>query len=430
MADVRAFRGFRYDLGHVGTLSDVVAPPYDVISPELQHQLAERSPYNAIRLELPQEEPEDTESNNKYTRAGNTLREWIANGVLRQDTARSLYLYEQEFEVEGTTYTRRGFFARVRLEPFGKGKVFPHEQTFSGPKEDRLKLYRATGFNISPIFSLYPDPDGEVSRVLERFVHSSPPLLAKDHRGVISRLWVISDSHALSTITGLMGPKPIFIADGHHRYETGLKYLEERRAAGDVRDDESPANFTLMLLVAMSDPGLLIQPTHRLLTGLVPLTTKDLEHLLREHFEIVERSGTDATAAWDFIQMDGTQSVLGFGTATDREWFVARLRDEKVMANLVPEHSPQWRNLAVSVLHRLVIDRLLDGTPSCRYVHLLSEASHAVNERECQVAVLVPPVTIQQVEDLCKLGEKMPQKSTYFYPKVLTGLVFNSLKRD
>lgn len=434
MADIRAFRGFRYDLGRVGALSDVVAPPYDVISPALQQQLAEQSPFNAIRLELPKDEPGDTETQNKYTRAANTLREWVASGVLRQDTARSLYIYEQEFEVEGTTFTRRGFFARVRLEPFGTGKVFPHEQTFSGPKEDRLKLYRATGFSISPIFSFYPDARGEVSQVLDPFTRSGPPLIAKDHLGVTSRLWVVTDTHAISTVTGLMGPKPVYIADGHHRYETGLKYLEERKAAGEVPDDESPANFTLMLLVGMNDPGLIIQPTHRLISGLPQLTAAELEAILGEHFTIVERCGLDAQAAWDSIQMDGSQSLLGFGTVADGQWFIAQLNDAQVMAELAPEHSPEWRNLAVSVLHKLVIDKLIHGrvggAPVCRYVHQLREATEVVAAKDCQVAVLVPPVTMKHVEEISELGEKMPQKSTYFYPKVLTGMVFNSLKKD
>src|SRR5438067_2878589 len=218
MADIRAFRAFRYDLGRVGSLSDVVAPPYDVIDPALQQRLYDASPYNAIRLELTKDEPGDTEAENKYARAARSLRDWVAEGVLRQDTARALYVYEQEFEAEGKTYTRRGFFARVRLEPFGTGRVFPHEQTMSGPKEDRLKLYRATGFNLSPVFSLYPDPDGEVFRQLEPFTLRNPPLVAKDHNGVTNRLWVVTDSHTMSAIIGLMGPKPVFIADGHHRY--------------------------------------------------------------------------------------------------------------------------------------------------------------------------------------------------------------------
>src|SRR5215213_4759253 len=212
MAEIRGFRGFRYDLGTVGSLSDVVAPPYDVIGPELQQKLYDLSPHNAIRLELTKDEPGDDEGENKYTRAGQTLREWIAEDAIRQDTARSLYVYEQEFEAEGKTYTRRGFFARVRLEPFGTGRIFPHEQTMSGPKADRLKLYRATGFNLSPVFGLYPDPDEEVYRLLESFTLKNPPIVAMDHLGVTNRLWVVTDSATVSKVTGLMGPKPVFIA--------------------------------------------------------------------------------------------------------------------------------------------------------------------------------------------------------------------------
>src|SRR5215831_8524341 len=290
MADIRAFRGFRYDLGRVGSLSDVVGP-------NLQQKLYDRSPYNAIRLELTKCEPGDTDTENRYTRAANTLREWLAGNILRQDTARSLYIYEQEFEAEGTTYRRRGFFARVRLEPFGQGKVYAHEETMSGPKEDRLKLYRATGFNLSPLFSVYPDPEGAVFRVLEPFTLKGPPLVAKDHLGVTHRLWIVSDTQAISTVIGLMGPKPVYIADGHHRYETGVKYLEERRAAGEVPDDEAPANFTLMMLVGMTDPGLVILPTHRLVGGLESIGSEQLEKLLAAHFDIVERCGTDAKAA-------------------------------------------------------------------------------------------------------------------------------------
>jgi uncharacterized protein (DUF1015 family) len=434
MADIRGFRGFRYDLGRVGSLSDVVAPPYDVISPELQQKLHDKSAFNAIRLELSKDEPGDTDANNKYTRAANTLREWIMSGVLRQDTARSLYIYEQEFESEGTTYTRRGFFARVRLQPFGKGQVFAHEQTMSGPKEDRLKLYRATGFNLSPVFSFYPDPENAVGRVLDPFTLKSPPLVAKDHLGITNRLWVVTDTHAISTVIGLLGPKPVYIADGHHRYETGLKYLEERRAAGEVPDDETAPNFCLMMLVGMSDPGLVIQPTHRLISGLGSVTIEAMEKALAEHFDIVERSGTDARAAWDHVQMDGGQTTLGFGTVADGQWIVAKLRDPAAMASLAPNQSADWRGLGVSVLHKLVIDRLLrekvGGTPTCRYVHQLKEVTDALAARECQLAALVPPATMGHVARIAENQEKMPPKSTYFYPKILTGMVFNSLKKD
>jgi uncharacterized protein (DUF1015 family) len=434
MADIRGFRAFRYDLGQVGSLSDVVAPPYDVVDAALQQRLYDASPFNAIRVELTRDEPGDTETENKYSRAGQTLRDWVAANVLRQDTARSLYVYEQEFEAEGTTYTRRGFFARVRLEPFGTGRVFPHEQTLAGPKEDRLKLYRATGFQISPVFGLYPDAEGEVFRKLEPFTLKSPPLVAKDHLGVTSRLWVVTDTQTVSAVIGLMGPKPVFIADGHHRYETGLKYLDERQAAGEVPDDEAAPNFCLMMLVGMSDPGLIILPTHRLVSGLPDVATAELRAAVGAQFDVVESFGTDATACWEHVQMDGSQSVLGFGTAADGQWFAAKLRDPEVMNGLAPDQSPEWRGLGVSILHRLVLDRLVKehvgGAPALRFVHLLREATDAVADGACQLAVLVPPATMGHVERIAGNREKMPPKSTYFYPKLLTGLVYNSLKKD
>jgi uncharacterized protein (DUF1015 family) len=434
MADIRAFRGFRYDLGRVGALSDVVAPPYDVIDSALQQKLYAAGPYNAIRLELTRAEPGEA-SEDKYARAANTLREWLAANVIRQDTARGLYVYEQEYTVEGQTFARRGFLARVRLEAFGKGKIFPHELTMSGPKEDRLKLYRATGFNLSPVFSMYPDAEGEVFAHLEPFVRSAPPLVARDHLGITNRLWTVTDSAAISKVIGAMGPKPVYIADGHHRYETGLKYLEERRAAGEVPDDEAAPNFCLMMLVGMSDPGLIILPTHRLVSGLASdVTSRQLEDVLAGHFDIVERTGTNAQATWEHVQMDGSQTAFGFGTVADGQWLVAKLRNFDAMKELVPDHSADWRGLGVSVLHELVLNRLLrdkiGGTPVCEYVHLLNEATDTTAKKECQLACLVPPATMSHVERIAGYGEKMPPKSTYFYPKLLTGLVFNSLKKD
>ena len=203
-----------------------------------------------------------------------------------------------------------------------------------------------------------------------------------------------------------------------------MKYLEERKAAGEVADDESPANFTLMMLVGMTDPGLVILPTHRLIGGLENVTSEQLEKVLADHFDIVERCGTDAKAAWEYIQMDGAQTALGFGTVSDGQWFVAKLRDAAVMAALAPDHSPEWPGLGVSVLHKLVIDKpireKLGGTPLCRYVHLLKEVNDEVAAKKSQVAVLVPPATMEHVEEIAGNLEKMPPKSTYFSPKLLT----------
>jgi uncharacterized protein (DUF1015 family) len=434
MADIRAFRAFRYDLGRAGPLGELVAPPYDVIDPALQQALYERSPYNVVRLILNKEEPGDDEADNRYTRAARCLRDWQHKAILTQDSARALYVYQQEFEVEGRRYSRRGFMARVRLEPFGRGRIYPHEETLAGPKADRLKLFRATAMNLSQVFGLYPDEAGEVQGQLDAAVGRALPLEATDHLGVVNRLWPVTDQHVVSGITGLLGPRPVFIADGHHRYETALRYLEERRAAGEARDPEAAANFVLMMLVSMSDPGLVILPTHRLVSGIPDVTAERLRQALGEHFACEEVGRGDAAAreAWDQIEVGGGQAVLGFGTVADGVWQTARFRTPPVMAELAPQHSAAWRGLAVAVLHELVLGRLLPqrlgGRPECRYVHLLREVTEAAAGGQCRLAVLVPPATMKHVEQIAGNLEKMPPKSTYFYPKLLSGLVFNSLK--
>ncbi len=281
MADVQAFRAYRYDLARVGNLSDVIAPPYDVIDPALQERLYQRSPQNVVRLILNRETPADSERDNRYTRAGQTLRDWVQQGVLVQDSARALYVYHQDFEVEGQRFTRRGFMARVRLEPFGSGRIFPHEETLAGPKADRLKLFHATQMNLSQIFGLYPDAEGAVQTRLDAAVGRMPPLQATDHLGVVSRLWPVTDQHAVSAVSGMLADHPVFIADGHHRYETALRYLQEKQQAGEVNGPDHPANFVLMMLVGMSDPGLLILPTHRLVSGVGDLRRRAAHHRRR-----------------------------------------------------------------------------------------------------------------------------------------------------
>jgi uncharacterized protein (DUF1015 family) len=429
MADIRAFRGFRYDLGRAGPLSDLVAPPYDVVDPALQRALYSKSPHNAIRLELPADEPGDTPTRNRYTRAAQALSGWLDDHILQRDTLRTLYVVEQEFAVEGTTYRRRGFIARVRLERFGAGRIFPHEETMSAPKEDRLQLARATGMNVSPIFGLYPDPDNTVFSRLDGQLRRTLPLESRDHLGVVSRLWPVTDEHVVGSVVSGMADRSVFIADGHHRYETGLRYLEEARAAGLVANDEAPANFVMMMLVSMADPGLVILPTHRLVSGLPGLTADRLTAALSPYFA-VERVGS-AREAWDAIELDGSQAMLGFQTKADGAWLTTRFTNPALMADLAPDHSDDWRELAVSGLHVAVLGKLLrGGAAKCRYVHLLSEVEEGVAAGGCDLAALVPPATMGHIERIAGSHEKMPAKSTYFYPKLLTGLVFNSLKTN
>jgi uncharacterized protein (DUF1015 family) len=433
MPDVSPFRGVRYDVARVGTLSDVVAPPYDVIDPTLQDKLYEASPYNVIRLELNRDEPDDSGGQDRYARAARFLRDWLRQGILREEDHPAFYVYEQRFEVEGAKHVRKGFLARVRLEPIGEGKIFPHEQTLDGPKADRLALYKATGFNLSPIFGLYPDTLAQVQRALEAGVRDHTPLVATDHLGVENRLWVVSNQETHTEISGLMAGRPVFIADGHHRYETALKYQAELGRTGAPVPHDDPSNFCLMMLVGMSDPGLMILPTHRLVSGFLGLTAKALADQLEPEFEITEAGAgeTGCRMAWQQIDQSGDQDLLAFGTVADSRWLLARLRSDAAMDRLAPERSPDWRSLGVSVLQILVLGELLARSlrPEVRYVHSISEVLADVAASACDVACLVPAARMSHVESIASNLETMPAKSTYFYPKLLTGLVLNPIRR-
>lgn len=434
MADVLPFRGWRYDVSQVGDLSDVTAPPYDVINTAQQDGLYQRHPCNVIRLELTRDETGDA-PDAKYTRAANFLRQWQTEGVLLRDREDCLYAYHQEFTWEGRSYVRKGFLGRIRVVPFGEGCVFPHEQTLSGPKADRLLLIKATKTNLSPIFGLYPDEQNDVMEPLDRAVTSVPPLVATDHLGVVHKIWPVNDRAVIQAVRERMQDKNIFIADGHHRYETANNYRNELAAAGKLSGSEDAANFALMMFVSMSDPGLAILPTHRLVAGLPNLTADQVEAALKSHFEIerVGKGPAGAKETWDLIDADGGQNVLGFGTTADDTWLFARAIDTSPMAQLAPEQSADWHGLGVSLLHKLALEHLIfksvpNAQPKFTYVHLLDEVNEAQAAKSCQLACLVPPAQIEHVEVIASHLEKMPPKSTYFYPKLLSGLVFNSVE--
>jgi uncharacterized protein (DUF1015 family) len=434
MAEVQAFRGWRYDLSQVGNLSGVTAPPYDVINQDQQNELYKQHPCNVVRLILNREEPGDAGSDERYRRAAGFLKHWREEGILQQERESALYAYHQEFEWEGTKFIRRGFLGQLRIEEFGKGNVFPHELTMSGPKADRLALLNACRTNLSPIFGLYPDSDSAVQNPLEVAIPSITPSEATDELGVIHRLWPVTDRAVISQVVEQLANKPIFIADGHHRYETALNYRNQLQEAGELTDDVAPANFVLMHFVGMTDPGLAILPTHRLLTGLPSVSADELRTALEGSFEVEDVGTGDESAqdTWELIDADGGQNLLGFGT-NDGRWQLARLTDTAVMKRLAPDQSETWQGLGVSILHRLVIDDVIaarypNADVSCRYVHLLNEVTSAQQDQSCQLACLVAPAGIELVEAIASKLEKMPQKSTYFYPKLLSGLVFNSLE--
>ncbi len=433
MPEIRAFSALRYDLGHVGSLSDVVAPPYDVISPELQEDLYRKHPCNVVRLELNRMEPGDDEANNRYTRAAKFLRTWQSQGVLRADGEPAVYVYHQEFEAAGRRHTRRGFMARMRLSPFGQGLVFPHEETMPGPKLDRLMLTAVCKANLSQIFGLYPDDTCEVQGLLDAAAGDNPPVEAVDHLGVRHRMWAVNDVGVISQVAAAMGPRPVFIADGHHRYETACQYRGQVFDSG-VLHDEHPANFVLMMFVAMEDPGLVVLPTHRLFRGAPELSADRLAAALDKYFSVRAAGEGPGRARdlWAELETVGNQGTLAFFTPRDQRWSLAEITEagRAKMDELAAEHNEPWRELGVSVLHRLVLEELLGcrETAKPEYVHLVDEVVAGLESGEFPLAALVMPATVDHVRQLSLQGERMPAKSTYFYPKLLCGLVINPLQ--
>ena len=429
MPDVQAFRGIRYDLGQVGALSEVVAPPYDVISPEFQDELYKKHPSNVIRLILNRDEPGDDEQA-RYDRAAKFLRNWRREGVLMEEALPAIYVYHQVFEADGQTFTRRGFMSRVRLEPFGEGKIYPHEETHAAAKADRLKLITRCQMNLSQIFGIYPDDENLAQERLEQAIVEVAPLEATDHLGVIHRMWPVTDLATLTEVATLMADKPMFIADGHHRYETACNH----RAAQEGIDSEHPANFVLTMCVSMTDPGMIVLPTHRLFRGMPAMTSDELVAKIGDCFDTrVAGEGPDlATQLWENIEIDGDQGALALYTAKDQRWVMAKLNDvgRAKMDEVAADRSEDWRGLGVSILHRLLVETLLGQSqlPKPTYVHLVDEVIDELNGDDAgdyAMAALVMPATLEHIRLISEHGERMPAKSTYFYPKLLSGLVFN-----
>jgi len=434
MPEIAAFRGIRYDLGHVGSLSDVVAPPYDVISPEQQEQLYKRHPANVIRLILNRPEPGDDDANNIYARAAKYLKNWQAEGLLFTEPDPAVYVYHQQFAVEDQTFVRRGFMCRVRLEPFGEGKIFPHEETMPGPKKDRLNLMRACRANLSPVFGLYPDPESAIQERLEQAIQGQTPIEATDHLGVVHRIWPVTDVGVIADVSGMMGPKPVFIADGHHRYETACTYRDGVADEAGELPAQHPANYALMMCVGMNDPGMIVLPTHRLFRGIDSIASDDLISKLGSAFEtrIAGQGPEVAAEIWPEMEVADDQAMIALYAAADRQWVVATLTDDgrRKMDEVAAKHGSTWRELGVSILHKLVFETLLGARTEERpkYVHLVQEVIDGLNSGDYPLAALVMPATLEHIRLISEQAERMPAKSTYFYPKLLSGLVVNPLE--
>jgi uncharacterized protein (DUF1015 family) len=442
MAELVPFRGIRYAASRGRALGQLLAPPYDLISQEQRDDLLRRSPHNVVHLTLGEDRTGDTAQVNKYTRAAGYFRDWLASGVLRRDETPSLYPLEQTFwSPDGRQLTRRGFMAAVRLHEFSEGVIVPHEKTLVAAKADRLAILKTVGANLSPLFGLYRDEAGATARALDQACAAEPVAEADSDDGVHHRLWRTEDPAVLGALQALVGDQRIFIADGHHRYETALVYrrwLEERAPGLPV---DGGHHYILMFLCPMSDPGLVIYPTHRLVFGLKELTLAGLLPRLEPLFKVqlVEESLLKPVGrAWAISRLSehaGKSTSFLMVAAEDQRARILTLRDDADLAGVPLPANKTLRDLDVTVLHAIVLEHLLGVTAQAQergehltYVRDAGQAVNRVLSGEHQVGFLLNPTPMWQVEAVGDAGETMPQKSTLFAPRLQSGLVLRAVE--
>ena len=417
MPEIEPFRALRYDPTVTGALQSVVAPPYDVIDAEQRMALAARSPYNIVRVDLPQG------GEDRYEQAASTLQRWRREGALVLDDGPALWVLDQDYTgPDGASRTRRGFFARVRVEQYGPGRIRPHERTHPGPREDRLRLTRATKANLSPIFSLYSDPSGLARDVLVLASAGDPWATTRDDDGTVNRLWRTNDQALIDVVTGIASSAELLIADGHHRYETARVYADEIGGEG-------PHRWVLMCLVALEDPGLTVFPTHRLVGGLGPDQQEALSVSIRRDFEI------DALVDDSQLLPGTSENVrIGYLDAHFRKPFMLTLGDPAIADRAMPGRAEPYRRLDTAVLEALILkgalglsDDDIDHMNGLGYARDSAHAVSLVRSGEYDAAFFMAPTPVARVQAVASAGESMPPKSTYFYPKVPTGLLLHPL---
>ncbi len=435
MAEIRPFRALRFTPA-AGPMEELVCPPYDIISESQRQAYLARNPHNIIRLELPRDGADP------YQEAGATLRRWIAEGILRQDDRPALYVYEIEFSVDGSSDIsgmhggRRsvmGLIGLVKLEEFEKGIILPHEETLSKAKADRFNLMKATNCNFSDIYALYMDDGGEEEAldILSLVSRGRPVTELTDEAGLVHRLWAIDDEGIIAKIQAHLADTKLYIADGHHRYETALNYRNYLREQGVP--EGTAADYVMMMLVEMSHPGLVVFPTHRMVRGLSSFDAEAVLSACEPYFDLLR--GADVSSMDEALEHAYRDGKHAFGFYTGGDTFtLLTLRDPAVMDTLLPQLSPASRALDVTILHTLVLERLMGidkenmaNQTNLTYTRDLSEALDGVRSGGFQCSFILNPTRVSEIRDVASAGEKMPQKSTYFYPKLITGLTMNKL---
>ncbi len=441
MAEIFPFAAYRYNLDRV-RLADVITQPYDKITPAMQQRYIESSPYNLIAVEKGQPTPVDSPSDNVYTRAELALAAWIRDGILLRDSAPGIYAYSQEYTVPGSAErrTRSGFIALGRVEDYASGVVFRHEQTLSGPKVDRLELLRHTRTHTGQLFMLYADPDFSVDTLLATASRSVAPVEVRDEYGVLHRLWPLFDPAVVSRVAREMAPQKLVIADGHHRYETALAYRDECRVKSGRKDPDGPYEKSMMTFFNTHSEGLLILPTHRVVANLASFNAETFCQNVSDTFDAQAHSfSSGAARAVAYGQFRRSLAAHGhearaIGMYVRGIFLLLTLRPGVNLAAALPDLSPAQRGLDVVLLHRLLLEKGLGITPAAvsaerniTYEREMDRAIAAVDDGLAQVCFLLNPVSVEQVTEIALAGEVLPQKSTDFYPKLLSGLTLYRL---
>ena len=400
MSAIKPFNGLRF-FGR--DISKLVCPPYDIISEKEKKELKRMSRFNIVSVEL----PEAKGSKNKYKNAKTLLNDWIQKGILEKDEDESFYIHEQIFKDNGKIKSRKGFFAILKLENPHKGSIKPHEKTLAKPKEDRLNLIRAVQANISPIFGLFNDNNKSVVRLCEEITKEKESCLAKDKNKIIHKLWKVSDAPSINTLVKALKNQNVFIADGHHRYETAWNYMQERKKTSGYKKD-AVYNYVLIYLCAMEEPGLVVWPTHRVLS--VP---ENLEANIKKYFKVLPKSAYNKEA------LKNPQGMLVYYKKSYRTLAV---KNPGILLKAMPDKCKAYRDLGVSILHNLLLKDVLPE--NITYVKNEQEA-YKLADKTNRMAVIVPSTPVEAVKEIAQAGQTMPQKSTYFYPKVSTGMVIS-----
>lgn len=427
MAILRPLRAIRYRWEAIPHQGRVVAPPYDVVDAQQREQLLGQ-PYNIAHIDLA---PPTPGFEDPYQAAAQRWRRWREEGILVEEPGEALFPYEQRFLFRERLWVRRGLFARLRLEPLEEGSLYPHEDTFPGPKEDRFRLMVATRCALSPVFGLFPDGEGAIAALLAPAFREEPWVAFEDAQGQEHRLWRITEKERVEPIVEAFGAEPILIADGHHRYETALAYRDWlARQRGEPLPEEHPAQYTLFACVALHDEGLLLLPTHRCLRFPQEVDAATLRALTRSSFHWEPWAmPQDEEALPELLGKEGFP--LAYWDVQGGNLYRLRPWEEDPLASLEPHRSPLWRRLPVVLLHRLLLQELLIpalGSPRLLYAHRVGEALNLCHQEGCHGAFFLPPLPKRDFAELALLRERLPQKSTYFFPKLPTGLVFYPLE--